>query len=149
MEVVVSIRVCGCCQAQLRLYTQPTSSYEARARPEPRCAGEIIRVWSLSTHTYCNNQEHSVLSKQRVGITVWLWLDIQQFTTLMFSWRKWRNTWHSHKSSICVLPTCTHTLPAVLAENTSTSPSIHSDLRTPPKWREKKGGSLMPMLICL
>lgn len=55
------------------------------ARPEPCCAGEIIRVYSFSTHTYCNNQEHSVLSNQRAAIAFQWPLNIQQSTALIFS----------------------------------------------------------------
>lgn len=50
-------------------------------------------------------------------------------------WGKWRNTWHSQRSAICfaMLSTCTHTA-RCSAEKMSTSLSIHSEQRKPPKW---------------
>lgn len=109
-----------------------------QAGPEARCAGEIISVCAFPTHTHCNNQEHSVWSKQRPAIKLWRWLNIQQGAALIVSWGKNENTtWYSRGSPVCVLmPTCVHALSGVLVENPAPPPSIHiQSWRKPPWWK--------------
>ena len=85
-EVVVSVPLCGRLSGTFKAFK---NSQHPLMKPKQGQSHavlvKIIRGWSLSTHTYCNNQEHSVLSKQGAGIPFWLLLNVQHFTSLVLS----------------------------------------------------------------
>lgn len=104
------------------------------ARPKNHAVlGEIIRVCSFSTHTYSNNQEHSVLPAQKKTATTFcLAPEYSVVDRPCIFLRKLKK----QLSCICLLrPFLTWTLSGVLPENTSTSLSIENLENLQKIWR--------------